>query len=866
MLTRKPLLSARHGLHALLLFITTMLLSGCSSDNDEPDIPSTSGPYSLQMKITAKSPAADVNVLMPSSYGSDKSKQFTSHHNASSPQYDCWAKQDGKLYYLDEVTGTMTNSGNDEAEFNIDVTGKVLASKPFEVYGLGCSWRRDGEDLFYRRNLVRGGNFGSYFKVSGGQQKTSVTESIDGTVEILYVVNTTDKPISFRHKGFDAEKKWYYTYAEVSIDNGKIENTEQGAEAVSEVKDVPIYTKNNGLRLYSYYVPNGNKIQDAQLIAEIDGKEVRSVNRISSDVTIEINHAYGIFAIWDGEKLTLGDEQDESVLAVTHVFSSETGNENEDAVSEVKDDGTVILSSNAAIPKVGEVIVSDGAPGAPDGFLYRVESVRSANGGTILTTSPACLNEIIGECNERISLNFNEIESFTRTDGKVYTPTRTDVEWNFIEVDTLFKVHTDTLTAFQSGNLSGSISMLVSVKLGASLSGEFICEKKKGEFDFERFGLELSGELSCKTEVNLSAKIKYEKKISLGVLKLRKKVVWLAGVPLVFTPRYLTYLVLKADGEAYLTLTPIDLSLKLGVKAMYSCYPDPATGKYFNVSFTGTKWEEIKDFFSAEKVFQKLLDPDEFADAILPSFGLKASLKAGLQPMLEVSFYGSDRAAIGVGFTPFLKLTGDLSINLSSDDGFDLQRNCMLTDKLDLDWGVDADAWFRLPIKLPFDVPGTTYNEAKKEYTIDTWNIIERPLVSLVSLLPTYHNFRALPEENAHLTSVVRLRAEREKPLFVICEEDDYGFCYCEKGTIDWQYVSLKDKYQNASYGLDQSFTMEYDLPTAGLKNNATYYVLPYSHLKGFNWYVTRKGGKFKTGAEDTNIISPLDDVIGSDL
>ena len=53
----------------------------------------------------------------------------------------------------------------------------------------------------------------------------------------------------------------------------------------------------------SSFVPNGNKMQDACLILEIDSKEVKS-GPVSSNVVFENGKPYFITIIWDGNELT----------------------------------------------------------------------------------------------------------------------------------------------------------------------------------------------------------------------------------------------------------------------------------------------------------------------------------------------------------------------------------------------------------------------------------------------------------------------------------------------------------------------------------------------------------------------------------
>ena len=98
----------------------------------------------------------------------------------------------------------------------------------------------------------------------------------------------------------------------------------------------------------------------------------------------------------------------------------------------------------------------------------------------------------------------------------------------------------------------------------------------------------------------------------------------------------------------------------------------------------------------------------------------------------------------------------------------------------------------------------------------------------------------------------------------MVFEEDDFGISYREKGSTVWTYVSLKGKYPNVT----NTTRIEYDLPTAQLEDNKTYIVAPYTHIKtavgGF--YIFRKGGKFKTGENDSTGGGDLDVVPGEDL
>ena len=299
----------------LILPITILFLNSCSAgSNEEPD----SGQIPTKLSVVDKLVKYNPTILVASKDSLGVDAKFFGHWNEDTHLTTVFTKQNGKLTYIGQLQSRSTeekvNSPNEwtESITNIDVTGKVDANTSYTVYGLNCIWRRDGDELYLCTKLQRGGSFGSYYYlpvVKGMTGNFTLGNKFSGTCELLYIVNKTDKPITFIHKGFDAEKKWYYTYAEVTAAVGTIGKTEQGEEVFSDKYVINPYIGKGCDRIPSCYIPNGNKIQDAQLVAEIDGKEVRSVNRISSDVVLQNEHCYAIFAVWDGEKLTLGNEE-----------------------------------------------------------------------------------------------------------------------------------------------------------------------------------------------------------------------------------------------------------------------------------------------------------------------------------------------------------------------------------------------------------------------------------------------------------------------------------------------------------------------------------------------------------------------------
>ena len=138
--------------------------------------------------------------------------------------------------------------------------------------------------------------------IAQGGNATSTQSNYLNIFEILYVRNNTGKAIKVRHKGFDTAEKWYCLKGKVSITPSlktEVTSLSTSGEAVSQEKII-----NAGERSWfeSCYVPTGKKMNDARLVLEIDGKEVKTP-AISSDISFENGIPYFMQVKWDGTSL-----------------------------------------------------------------------------------------------------------------------------------------------------------------------------------------------------------------------------------------------------------------------------------------------------------------------------------------------------------------------------------------------------------------------------------------------------------------------------------------------------------------------------------------------------------------------------------
>lgn len=150
-----------------------------------------------------------------------------------------------------------------------------------------------------------------------------------GTYELLHLKNDTNLPITVVHQGFNCEKPWYQASTTVWF-NDDYDHTNLSGEWEGDV-DSPefIIMPHADRTIVSWYIPSGYKVNNAQLIATIDGKAgITSTNTFSSDVTLQRGHAYHMYATWNGKELKFDKSNellDELGLGFTHLDMQEGG-------------------------------------------------------------------------------------------------------------------------------------------------------------------------------------------------------------------------------------------------------------------------------------------------------------------------------------------------------------------------------------------------------------------------------------------------------------------------------------------------------------------------------------------------------------
>ena len=310
-------------------------------------------------------------------------------------KFNVCAVQNGNVADLGKQAYKRTDNNGTAATIDIDLKGKINEDTAYDLYLISGNYSIFSGNIWSTVPLERSDKPTFFYSRKNVSGPFSADAQICGVIESVYIINKSGKSIKFVQKPFIADEKWYYTKADINLLDGSVRNAKTESEPTANTYEVYAHAEGQSFRISSSYIPNGKKIQNARLQAEIDGKIYTTENTISSDLDLQMGHAYGMVVIWDGEKLRFDGS---GVMPDVHIYSNEDNYDT--SVEEIRGDGTVVLSGKETdIPEKGEIIYSDVTTVAPYGFLYKVESVEKEGDKTLIHTSPAGLGELLPDQN-----------------------------------------------------------------------------------------------------------------------------------------------------------------------------------------------------------------------------------------------------------------------------------------------------------------------------------------------------------------------------------------------------------------------------------------------------------------------------------
>nr|MCR5326218.1 choice-of-anchor D domain-containing protein [Bacteroidales bacterium] len=141
------------------------------------------------------------------------------------------------------------------------------------------------------------------------------------TYELLHVNNVTDSPITFSLLGF-VGTLWFRERGSICLDDGRFAiYSDATKEPVKESSVITIPAHSSDI-IVSSYIPNGQMITDAQLVARVNGNEISSTNKLSSTARLQKGHAYHMYISWDGKDLSFDGKYSVQVSPVDIDFGA----------------------------------------------------------------------------------------------------------------------------------------------------------------------------------------------------------------------------------------------------------------------------------------------------------------------------------------------------------------------------------------------------------------------------------------------------------------------------------------------------------------------------------------------------------------
>lgn len=257
----------------------------------------------------------------------------------------------------DPIKISDVNASGTGANFTCDPPNEWGIHEKYELkcFTTTCRPTVAENKIYFNASLVREGLQTFVFPVytegvTDGKGYMSATFHHYYTYELLHVTNLSPDPISFSLSGFETEKAWYMTKGSLCLETGEfIVEAASTQNPVSESSAIQIAPGGKEI-VVSAYIPNGYKIQNATMVAKVNGNSVKTANRISSDAQLSRGRAYHMYASWDGFRLQFQDGTVAKRISLGESsLTIEVGTNNRAVYLNGSDDGYNVSSSSEAV-------------------------------------------------------------------------------------------------------------------------------------------------------------------------------------------------------------------------------------------------------------------------------------------------------------------------------------------------------------------------------------------------------------------------------------------------------------------------------------------------------------------------------------
>lgn len=493
-------------------------------------------------------------------------------------------------------------------------------------------------------------------------------------------------------------------------------------------------------------------------------------------------------------------------------------------VNEIKSDGTVVFDGPDMSQKLteGTIICSEPTENAPYGFLYKVKSVRTDDGKTIVTTEQACLEDAIEKCHISESFELTDrIEYIEFGDGTIARPipssdTRAEVSAGVkvpfkikvkgdkvffsAEPEDLEIIETDPndenieVIEYVGDDIKGKAS--ISAEIGVSLEVKLALgvELDIDDWSLSHFALWVQPEFKAEADAGfvLEGKMSF-KDIRIGKIGLTPITVWAGIVPVVITPSVGLYADVTASGKIKFKTKLLDLDFKYK----------------FGVDYSDGEWSMINEntskdpsFFELDKNFKATLEGE------LELVPTRVTIIPGLY---NCDTEGSLYAAVEM---PFKLSVSDIEIG-------DFFLDYYINPRIKATWGIEPSVKAKLTV-LKHDL--VDYNP---KFTLASWTIFDR------YFFPKMTELRVTNPSSTSVATEFSLTNLRES---LIRSFMGIGVCYSEVNGGDNSLQQFGDGNYYTSFGSeglywdknDMEEDIEASLTLENLLPNTHYYARPY--------------------------------------
>ena len=297
----------------LLCLIAVALLTSCEDDIAK-----------RQAVFTASMPADDLSSSRPGSIINGVPAADGYNLNVQWKEGDkiqIFVRQDGKVYQADSPsTVSDISSDGKTCSFELVLPKSVKTDRDYDIIGVtGVEAYIDGNDVIASCTLTRVGIDGSgsvllpmWFTAKKGSNQAKFRHLC--AYEVLFVNNSTESSITFKHQGFEVMTPWYKYSDKVALTNDVFSGYEAG-QTEAESNEITIDAWEAGT-IVTCYVPRfdvGDETDDAtinnaKLKAVINSHAVTTTDALKAYKNFARGNAYYMQVTWDGSTLCFSND------------------------------------------------------------------------------------------------------------------------------------------------------------------------------------------------------------------------------------------------------------------------------------------------------------------------------------------------------------------------------------------------------------------------------------------------------------------------------------------------------------------------------------------------------------------------------